>query len=80
MRIVLGQHKRALQAERNAFLSPQTRYVYVLRGNRAVRVAVELGVASKSDIEVRHGLSAGDRAVISDTSRFNDAPQVRIAR
>lgn len=80
VRIVLGRHDDALQVERGAFLGPQTHSAYVVRGEQAIRVPVELGAASVSEIEVLHGLAAGDRVVISDTSAFNDAPAVRIAR
>jgi HlyD family secretion protein len=80
VRIVLGQHDDVLKVERGAFLSPETGHAYVLRGGEAVRVPVELGAASISEIEVLHGLAAGDRVVISDTSAFNDAPEVKVAR
>lgn len=80
VRIVLGRHNHVLKVERGAFLGPQSRYVYVLRGAQAVRMPVELGAASISEIEVLSGLAAGDRIVISDTSRFDNAPDVRIAR
>jgi HlyD family secretion protein len=80
VRIVLGRHDDVLKLERGAFLSPQTRHVYVLRGNEALRVPVELGGASISEIEVLRGLAAGDRVVISDTSAFDDAHEVRIAQ
>jgi HlyD family secretion protein len=80
VRIVLGRQDDALQVERGAYLGPQTRDVYVLRGNQAVRVPVQFGAASISEIEVRHGLAVGDQVVVSDTSGFNDAPEVRISR
>jgi HlyD family secretion protein len=80
VRIVLGRHDDVLKVERGAFLSPETNHVYVLRGNEALRVPVELGGASISEIEVLRGLAAGDRIVISDTSAFNDANEVRIAQ
>lgn len=79
VRIVLGQHQDVLKLERGAFLGPQSTQVYVLRGSEALRVPVALGAASISEIEVLHGLTAGDRVVISDTSGFNDAPEVKIA-
>lgn len=80
VRIVMGEHKNALMLERGAFLDPNTHFVYVVRGGKAIRVPVELGAASVSQIQVLHGLAAGDRVVISDTQDFNDAPELRIAR
>jgi HlyD family secretion protein len=40
-------------------------------GEHAERVAVTLGRASAVTMEVRSGLSAGDRIIISDTSAFD---------
>ena len=80
VRIVMGEHNDVLMVERGAFLDPATRFVYVVRGDEATRVPVELGAASVSEIEVLSGLAAGDRVVISDTQDFNDAPQLRVAR
>jgi HlyD family secretion protein len=80
VRIVLGRHDNVLEVERGAFLGPTTRHVYVLQGDQAVRMPVELGAASISEVEVLRGLTAGDRVVISDTSDFKDAPAVRLAR
>jgi HlyD family secretion protein len=80
VRIVLGRHDDVLKLERGAFLSPETNQVYVLRDDEAVRVPVALGAASISEIEVLRGLKAGDQVVISDTSGFDDAAEVKIAR
>jgi HlyD family secretion protein len=79
VRIVMGEHHDVLMVERGAFLDPATHFVYVVRGNEATRTPVELGAASVSQIEVLHGLAAGDRVVISDTQDFNDAPELNIA-
>jgi HlyD family secretion protein len=80
MRIVMGEHNDVLMVDRGAFLDPATRYVYVVRGDEAVRTPVELGAASVSEIQVLRGLAAGDRVVISDTQDFNDAHVLRISR
>lgn len=78
VRIVLGLHHEVLKVERGAFLGPRSHYAYVLRGDQVVRVPVEIGASSKSELEVLAGLSAGDRIVISDPSRFHGAPRVRV--
>lgn len=80
VRIVLGEHRNVLMLDRGAFLDPATRFVYVIRGDQALRTPVELGAASISEIQVVHGLAAGDRVVISDTQDFNDARRLRVAR
>jgi HlyD family secretion protein len=80
VRIVMGEHSDVLMLERGVGLGPATRFVYVVRGNEALRTPVALGAASISEIEVRRGLAAGDRVVISDTQDFGDAPRLSIAR
>jgi HlyD family secretion protein len=80
MRIVMGEHNDVLMVDRGAFLDPATRYVYVVRGDEAVRTPVELGAASVSEIQVLRGLAVGERVVISDTQDFNDARVLRVAR
>jgi HlyD family secretion protein len=80
VRIVLGQHHPVLEVDRGAFLGPQSRRVYVLHGDQIERVPVEFSPASSREVEVLHGLSAGDQVVISDTAGFHDARQVRVTR
>jgi HlyD family secretion protein len=80
VRIILGQQSNVLKMDRGAYLSPQTSFVYVVRGDEAVRTPVTLGAASISEIQVRHGLEAGDRVVISDPQPFNDAPAARLSQ
>jgi len=48
------------------------------RGTTAVRQTVTFGSASVTTIEVRGGLKAGDRVIISDMSAWDNANKVRI--
>lgn len=80
LRIVLGRRDDVLEVERGAFLTPRSQYVYVLNGDHISRAPVQLGTASASEIEVTHGLSAGDQIVVSATSLLGDASQVRVIR
>jgi HlyD family secretion protein len=52
--------------------------VFVIRGDRAVRTPVELGLASFDHFEVVRGLVPGDEAVISDMSDYTRMKEVRI--
>jgi HlyD family secretion protein len=79
VRIILGQQSNVLRMDRGAYLGPQTSFVYVIRGDQAVRTPVTLGAASIAEIQVLHGLEAGDRVVISDPQPFNDAPTARLS-
>ena len=47
-------------------------------GKHAVRVQVQLGVASVSTIEIRKGLEVGDKVIISDMSQFDCVDRVRL--
>jgi HlyD family secretion protein len=47
-------------------------------GHTAVRQSVVFGRSSVTTIEVRHGLDAGDRVIISDMSTWDNANKVRI--
>ncbi len=78
VRIVLDDQNGVLKFERGSLIDEATRAVYLVKGDRAIRVPVELGPASVSEVEVVRGLQAGDRVVISDTRDFNDAPELLI--
>jgi HlyD family secretion protein len=79
VRIVLDERDAVLKFERGSMIDEATRAVYLMRDNRAIRVPVELGAASITEIEALRGLAAGDQVIISDTRDFNDAPQVMIS-
>jgi HlyD family secretion protein len=78
VRIVLDERNDVLKFERGSFIDDATRGLYLVRGDRAVRVPVELGAASVAEVEVLRGLAAGDRVIVSDMRDFNDAPDVAI--
>ena len=79
VRIVLDERDHVLKFERGPTIDEATSYVYVVRGNHAVRTPVQLGAASVGEIEALHGLAEGDRVVVSDTRDFNDAPDLLIS-
>ena len=57
----------------------QTAALFVLTGGgEARRVAVRFGRAAQKDIEIAAGLSAGDRVVLSDMSRWDGVDRLRI--
>jgi HlyD family secretion protein len=79
VRIVLDQRDNVLKFERGSFIDNQTRALYVVHGSHAQRVAVVLGAASVTEIEVVRGLAAGDTVIISDMRDSNQAPEVAIS-
>lgn len=78
IRIVLDERDDVLRFERSSFVDESTPSVFVVQGDRAVRVPVELGAASVGEIEVLRGLSAGDKVIVSDMRDFANADEVVI--
>lgn len=78
VRIVLDERKDVLKVARSPFNDSETRFVYVLRDDQAVRVPVEFGAAAIGEIEIHKGLAVGDVVVLSDMHDFKDAPSVLI--
>src|SRR6185503_19118194 len=79
VRIVLDERNEVLKVARSPVQYTETRFVYVLREDEAVRTPVEFGAAAIGEIEVRNGLKAGDVVVLSDMRDFKDAPSVLIS-
>jgi membrane fusion protein (multidrug efflux system) len=53
--------------------------VFVLDGQRAVQREVQLGLGDDDQVEVRDGLSAGERIVIHGLETLTDGTRVRVA-
>lgn len=79
VRIVLDERDDVLSVGRSPFADSDTRAVYVVRGDYAVRTPVQFGAAAIGEIEVRGGLEAGDVVVLSDMRDYKDADRVLIA-
>ena len=68
----------AAKVARSPFQDSDTRFVYVVHDDDAVRTPVEFGAAAIGEIEVRNGLAVGDIVVLSDMRDYKDAPVVLI--
>jgi len=78
VRIVLDERTDVVKVARSPFNDSDTRFVYVVRDDDAVRIPVEFGAAAVGEIEVRNGLNVGDTLVLSDMRDYKDAPRVLI--
>jgi HlyD family secretion protein len=78
VRIVLDERSDVLKVGRSPFSDSDTRYVYAVRDDEAVRVPVEFGATAIGEIEIRNGLAVGDTVVLSDMRDFKDAARVLI--
>jgi HlyD family secretion protein len=52
--------------------------VFVVRGTRAYRTPVRLGVSNFDFFEITDGLQAGDEVIVSDMRDYESAPEVRL--
>jgi HlyD family secretion protein len=78
VRIVLDERNDVLKVGRSPFSDSDTRFVYVVRDDEALRLPVEFGATAIGEIEIRDGLKVGDTVVLSDMREFKDAPSVLI--
>jgi HlyD family secretion protein len=68
-----------LKVRRGPFLEAGNgRFVYVVNDGLATRRPIETGAVSVTEVEILQGLEPGERIVLSDTSRFDDAVTVFI--
>jgi HlyD family secretion protein len=75
--IVTERKPRALQVKRGPF-ADNARQAFVLRGDRAVRVPIEIGLAGIDDVEIVSGVSEGDELIISDMRDYVHLSEVRV--
>jgi HlyD family secretion protein len=80
VRVVLDERDDVLKFERGSAVDENTPSVFVVRDNHAVRVPVQLGAASVSEIEVLRGLAAGDRVIVSDMRDYDQIDQITVTR
>jgi HlyD family secretion protein len=77
--IITGRRTRALRVAKGPFADGEgARNVFVVRGDRAVRMPVQIGIASFDRLEIVNGLSEGDEIVISDMRDYLHLREVRI--
>jgi HlyD family secretion protein len=77
--IVTASKPRVVRIRRGPFASGEgVQQVFVIRGDRAVRTSVELGLSSFDQFEVVRGLVPGDEAIISDMNDYTRLKEVRI--
>ena len=76
--VITDRKPRALRLKRGPFADNVTRGVFVVRGDRAVRVPVTLGLSGIDDVEVVSGLSEADEVIISDMRDYAHLGEVKI--
>lgn len=79
--ILIERLEDVLYVGRPAYGQPESTvrlFVIDEESGDAVRVPVELGRSSVNVIEIRQGLEAGDRVILSDTSAFEKHDRIRL--
>jgi len=77
--IVTDRKAHALRIKKGpAILGGSTGEVFVVRGSRAVKTAVSLGMAGLTHCEVRQGLMEGDEVVLSDMAEYSGLKEIAL--
>jgi HlyD family secretion protein len=76
---VVTEHKpRVLRVARGPFADDSSRRAFVVRGDRAVRVPMVLGVAGVDLVEVISGAADGDEVIVSDMRDYLHLEQITL--
>jgi HlyD family secretion protein len=77
--IVTDRRMNALRIKKGpAILGVSTREVFVVRGSRAVKTAVSLGMVGLLHYEVERGLMEGDEVILSDMEEYMDLKEIAL--
>ena len=76
-RLILETRPDVLKVARGPFLEDGAgRVAFVVNDRMAVKRSITTGSTSTSEVEILSGLAIGDRIIISDIARFDDAKNV----
>ena len=76
--VITEQKARALRVKRGPFADNAARQAFVVRGDRAVRVPIELGLSGVDSVELLSGPGEGEELVISDMKDYLHLSEVKI--
>jgi HlyD family secretion protein len=76
--VVTDRKPRVLRVKRGPFADNVARQAFVVRGDRAVRIPIEIGLQGADDVELVSGVSEGDEIIISDMKDYIHLSEVRI--
>ncbi|MBV8251969.1 MAG: HlyD family efflux transporter periplasmic adaptor subunit [Chitinophaga sp.] len=77
--VVTNQHNNVLRvANGPAFRGGSVQELFVVKGNKAFRKKVNLGLSNFGFVEITAGLQAGEEVIISDMKDFNNTTEITI--
>ena len=76
--VVTDRKARALRVARGPFVDDSSRRAFVVRGDRAVRVPLVLGLAGVEQVEIVSGVSEGDELILSDMRDYLHLEQITL--
>ena len=76
--VITDRKARALRVKRGPFADNEARQAFVVRGDRAVRVPVGIGLMGVDEIEMVSGVAADDEVIISDMRDYMHLSEVRV--
>ena len=75
---IVGRRSGVPSVHRGALLDGEHDSVFVVRGDRAVRVPVRFGLIGEENVEIAGGLALGDEVVVSNVSDFSGVRELRL--
>jgi HlyD family secretion protein len=76
--VITDRKPRGLRVKRGPFADNVARQAFVLSGDRARRVPIEIGLVGVDDVELLSGVSEGDEIIISDMKDYLHLEDVRV--
>jgi HlyD family secretion protein len=73
-----GRREKTLQLRRGTLAQAEREEVWVIRGNRAVKVPVRFGLVSPDNAEVLSGLKEGDVVITNSMTDFENVKELRV--
>lgn len=61
-----------------AFTGKRKQYVYVVQGTRASRREVEVGLSNFDFVEIKSGLQAGEKVIVTDMNQYEHLEEITI--
>lgn len=79
--VVTSRSTKALRvANGPAFSGKRKQYVYVLDGNTAHRREVEVGLSNFDFVEIKSGLSEGEKVILTDMNAYEHLEEIEIKK